>query len=73
MIIDTCEIILINHTCNIIDVTSGENINKTLYFMYRLDNERECSMGYSVPSIDRRPRGPKARVAFYLFEGHYIP
>ena len=20
---------------------------------YRLDNERECSMGYSVPSIDR--------------------
>ena len=22
---------------------------------YRLDNERECSMGYSVPSIDSRP------------------
>ena len=21
-------------------------------FMYRLDNERECSMGYSVPRID---------------------
>ena len=41
--------------------------------MYRLDNERECSMGYSVPSKDRRPRGPKARVAFSLREGHYIP
>ena len=41
--------------------------------MYRLDNERECSMGYSVPSIDRRTRGPKARVAFYLCERHYIP
>ena len=23
----------------------------------RLDNERECSMGYSVPSKDRMPRG----------------
>ena len=41
--------------------------------MYKLDNERECSMGYSVPRVDRRPRGPKARVAFYLYEGHYIP
>ena len=43
-----------------------------VWFKYRFDNERECSMGYSVPRIDRRPRGPKARVA-YLCEGHYIP
>ena len=44
-----------------------------IQYVYKLDNERECSMGYSVPRVDRRPRGPKARVDFYLCEGHYIP
>ena len=48
-------------------------IGSFAWLKYRLDDERECSMGNSVPSIDRRPRGPKARVAFYLCEGHYIP
>ena len=34
MIIDTCEIIINNHTCEIIDFTSGGKISKTLYFIY---------------------------------------
>ena len=33
MIIDACEIIMNNHTCEIIDFISGRNINKTLYFI----------------------------------------
>ena len=33
MIIDTCEIIMNNHTCEIIDFICGGNVNKTLYFI----------------------------------------
>ena len=33
MIIDTCEIIMNNHTCEIIDFIIGGNINKTLHFI----------------------------------------
>ena len=34
MIIDTREIIMNNHTCEIIDFISGGKINKPLYFIY---------------------------------------
>ena len=33
MIIDTCEIIMKNHTGEIIDFISGGNLNKTPYFI----------------------------------------
>ena len=34
MIIDICEIIMNNHTCDIIDFISGGNINEPLYSIY---------------------------------------
>ena len=33
MIIETCEIIMNDHTCEIIDFISGRKINKPLYFI----------------------------------------
>ena len=37
-----------------------------------LDNERECSMGYSVPNKDRMARGRRPS-GILSCEGRYIP
>ena len=44
---------LLDLSVNIIDKTDIHNPT------YRLDSERVCSMGYSVPSIDRRSRAQR--------------
>ena len=43
MIIDTCEIIMNNHTCEIIDFISGEKINKPRYFNNNNSNNKKAA------------------------------
>ena len=43
MIIDTCEIIMNNDTCEIIDFISGEKINKPRYFNNNNSNNKKAA------------------------------
>ena len=57
--------------CSIQSARKNEILRGCDHVLRRLDNERECSMGYSVPSKDRMPRGRRPR-GMLSCEGRYI-